>query len=218
MFDHWQRTQCVYVGRRICYPTSNKTAFTKGLILPRIGPTSLQTVGLAVPLIMTFSARGYRFSNALQAQMAGRFWMVLQTHLRQSISNAIRLVESAGRPHIYRNGKLVVLSKAGDPNRVNGGGWCRPASELNILRGSSGDGLTFPGPLAINVTNGEILGTYPHPYYGTDGTGQIYAFHTGGVTAVLVDGSTRFLSQSIDIRSLARLVTRNASEVSSDFE
>ena len=133
-------------------------------------------------------------------------------------SNTIRLVESAGRPHSYRNGKLVVTSKAGDPNRVNGGGWCRPASELNILRGSSGDGLTFPGPRAINVTNGEILGTYPHPYYGTDGTGQIYAFHAGGVTAVFVDGSTRFLSQNIDIRSLARLVTRNASEVSSDFE
>ena len=133
-------------------------------------------------------------------------------------SNTIRLVESSGRPNIYRNGKLVVTAAAGSNNRINGGGWCRPASDLNILRGSTSDGLTFPGPRAINVTNGEILGTYPHPYYNTDGTGQIYAFHTGGVSATFVDGSTRFLSQSTDIRLLARLISRDGGEVGAESE
>ena len=128
-------------------------------------------------------------------------------------SNTIRLVESSGRPNIYRRGKLVVIAAAGSNNRINGGGWCRPASDLNLLRGSTSDGLTFPGPNAINVTNGEILGTYPHPYYNTDGTGQIYSFHTGGVSAAFVDGSTRFFSQSTDIRLLARLISRDGAEV-----
>jgi len=126
-------------------------------------------------------------------------------------SNTLHLTESAGRPNIYRNGKIAVT--ASGLTRVNGGGWCRPASELNILRGSSADGLTFPGPNAINVTNGEVLGTYPHPFYNTDGTSHIYGFHTGGVNALFGDGSVRFLKTSTPIAVLAAAITRNGGEV-----
>ena len=132
------------------------------------------------------------------------------------LSNTIHLTESAGRPNVYRLGKLVTTA-AGN-TRVNGGGWCRPATELNVLRGSSADGLTFPGPNAINVTNGEVLGTYPHPFYNVDGTGQIYGFHTGGVNALFADGSVRFLRSSIDIRQLAALVTRNGGETNANLD
>jgi prepilin-type processing-associated H-X9-DG protein len=127
------------------------------------------------------------------------------------LSNTLHLTESVGRPHVFRNGKLAVTANGN--NRVNGGGWCRPASELNILRGASADGTTFPGPAAINVTNGEVLGTYPHPYYNVDGTGQIYGFHSGGVNALFGDGSVRFIRQNISIRTLAAQVTRNGGEV-----
>jgi prepilin-type N-terminal cleavage/methylation domain-containing protein len=126
------------------------------------------------------------------------------------LSNTLHLTESAGRPNIYRNGKYIQTANGND--RINGGGWCRPASELNVLRGSSPDGTIFPGPRAINATNGEILGTYPHPYYNVDGTGQIYGFHSAGVNALLGDGSVRFLNQNIDIRVVAALVTRNGGE------
>jgi prepilin-type N-terminal cleavage/methylation domain-containing protein/prepilin-type processing-associated H-X9-DG protein len=130
------------------------------------------------------------------------------------LSNTLHLTESAGRPNVYRNGKLVLTATGND--RVNGGGWCRPASELNILRGSSADGLTFPGPRGINVTNGEVLATYTpptgHPYYGVDGTSQIYSFHAGGTNALLVDGSVRFLRASTDIRALAAAVSRDGGE------
>ena len=127
------------------------------------------------------------------------------------LSNTIQLTESAGRPNLYRNGKLVLT--ASGTNRVNGGGWCRPATELFLLRGSSADGLTFPGPNAINVTNGEVLGSYPHPFYNTDGTGHIYGFHTGGVNTLYGDGSVRFLKSSTNIAVLAAAITRNAGEV-----
>lgn len=126
------------------------------------------------------------------------------------LSNTLQLTESAGRPDLYRNGKKV--SAATGTNRVNGGGWCRPASELFLLRGSSADGLTFPGSSAINATNGEVLGTYPHPFYNTDGTGHIYGFHTGGVNALYGDGSVRFLKSSTGIAVLAATVTRNGGE------
>jgi prepilin-type N-terminal cleavage/methylation domain-containing protein len=132
-------------------------------------------------------------------------------------SNTLRLIESAGRPSIYRKGRKVVDASAGSFSRVNGGGWCRPASELNVLLGSSADGASYPGTFAINVTNGIELGTYNvpngHPYFGVDGTGQAYSFHGGGITTVFVDGSARFLSETLDIRVLARLVSRNGSEV-----
>jgi prepilin-type N-terminal cleavage/methylation domain-containing protein/prepilin-type processing-associated H-X9-DG protein len=131
------------------------------------------------------------------------------------LSNTLHLTESAGRPDVYRMGKLVITANGNQ--RVNGGGWCRPASELNILRGSSADGTTFPGPTAINATNGEVLNTYTvptgHPFYGVDGTGHIYGFHSGGVTALFGDGSVRFLRQSLPINVLAAAVTRNGGEV-----
>jgi prepilin-type N-terminal cleavage/methylation domain-containing protein/prepilin-type processing-associated H-X9-DG protein len=127
------------------------------------------------------------------------------------LSNTLHVTESAGRPHLYRNGRLVATA-AGD-NRVNGGGWCRPASDVSLLIGSSPDGTTFPGPAGINATNGELLGVYPHPYYGTLGSGQIYGFHSGGVNALFADGSVRFLKQTTDIRVLAAVVSRNGGEV-----
>jgi len=126
------------------------------------------------------------------------------------LSNTLHLTESAGRPNVYRNGRLVLTANGN--NRVNGGGWCRPASELNVLRGSSPDGITFPGPAAINVTNGENIGVYPHPFYNVDGSGQIYGFHSGGVNALFADGSVRFLQQSISIRTLAALISRNGGD------
>jgi prepilin-type N-terminal cleavage/methylation domain-containing protein/prepilin-type processing-associated H-X9-DG protein len=127
------------------------------------------------------------------------------------LSNTLLLTESAGRPNLYRRGKLI--QNATGVSRVNGGGWCRPASEMFILRGASADGTTVPGAVGINATNGVLLNGYPDPYYNTDGTGQIYGFHSGGVNALLSDGSVRFLRESIDIRTLAGLVSRNGGEV-----
>lgn len=133
------------------------------------------------------------------------------------LSNTLHLTESAGRPNLYRLGKLVSSPAASGFPRVNGGGWCRPASELNVLRGSDAAGTTVPGTSAINVTNGEPITAYTSPsgspdYYGTNGSGQIYGFHTGGVNALFCDGSVRFLRQNITIATLSAMVTRNAGE------
>jgi prepilin-type processing-associated H-X9-DG protein len=55
-------------------------------------------------------------------------------------------------------------------------------------------------------------GNAVNPFYGTLGSSQIYGFHTGGVNGLFADGSVRFLRQSIPIRTLAALVTRNAGD------
>jgi prepilin-type N-terminal cleavage/methylation domain-containing protein/prepilin-type processing-associated H-X9-DG protein len=131
-------------------------------------------------------------------------------HVTDGTSHTILLAESGGRPYVYRNGM-----RAGDlpDHRVNGGGWSRPASEFG-LDGSSADGLTFPGPCAINCTNGEDVGplTFPYPFYGSNGTSETYAFHPGGANILFGDASVHFLAEEIDIRMYARMVTRKGHE------
>ena len=53
----------------------------------------------------------------------------------------------------------------------------------------------------------------PGGFYGTDGTGQIDSFHTGGASIALGDGSVRFLTQNVPVNVLAALVTRAGGEV-----
>jgi prepilin-type N-terminal cleavage/methylation domain-containing protein/prepilin-type processing-associated H-X9-DG protein len=141
-------------------------------------------------------------------------------HVTDGTSKTILLAESAGRPYVYRNG-----AKVGEltSNRVNGGGWCRPASEIG-LDGSTADGASFPGPCAINCTNGEDYlkggsddkSIVPLPFYGTNGTSETYAFHPGGANILFGDASVHFLQEGIDIRVYARMATRKGHEVVSD--
>jgi prepilin-type N-terminal cleavage/methylation domain-containing protein/prepilin-type processing-associated H-X9-DG protein len=126
------------------------------------------------------------------------------------LSNTILLTESAGRPYLYQQGKVV----SSTPSLfVLGGGWVRPASAFWLV-GSDSTGSVIPGTAcAINCTNGQGFTAYPPGgFYGTDGTGQIYSFHTGGANAVFGDGSVHFLDQSLSIATLAALVTRAGGE------
>ena len=136
------------------------------------------------------------------------------TDVTDGLSNTIHLTESAGKPDLYQAGKLV---GAAPGTRVNGGGWCRPASEIPYLIGLPANGVassyTTTGSVGINAANGVRQTTYPDPVVNTDGTGLIYGFHSGGVNALLGDGSVRYLRQSIDLRTLAAIITRNGAEV-----
>jgi prepilin-type N-terminal cleavage/methylation domain-containing protein/prepilin-type processing-associated H-X9-DG protein len=105
-------------------------------------------------------------------------------------SATILLTEDAGRPKLWQAGK------AGPDQVVTGGPWNHFKGEI-ILEGSTFDGMTQPGPCALNCTNNE----------------EVYAFHTGGANAVFVDGHVRFLQVSMDVRNLARLITRAGGEV-----
>jgi prepilin-type N-terminal cleavage/methylation domain-containing protein/prepilin-type processing-associated H-X9-DG protein len=137
-------------------------------------------------------------------------------HVTDGTSKTIMLAESAGRPYVYRkSGRVGDLAT----NRVNGGGWCRPASEIG-LDGSSYDGTSFPGPCAINCANGEDYlkggsddkGIVPLAFYGTNGTSETFAFHPSGANILFGDGSVHFLAEQIDIRIYAALVTRKGQE------
>lgn len=132
------------------------------------------------------------------------------------LSNTILLVESAGRPQLWRRGGVAI--GAPPAHMVNGGGWCRPASDIG-LSGASLDGTTSPGPYPMNCTNGVDVGGQPYPYPAfTDanrvvsGSGQVYAFHTGGSYVLFADGSVKFVRETVSIRIFADLITRAGGE------
>jgi hypothetical protein len=131
------------------------------------------------------------------------------------LSNTIALHESAGRPALYRKGKQVGSPPA---NRVNGGGWCRPASEV-LVTGQRADGSALFGTQPFNATNGHDVGgeSYPNGAFGVQSTGQPYSFHVGGAHFLMGDGSVRFISENIAMNTFISLVTREGGEVVGDF-
>jgi len=128
------------------------------------------------------------------------------------LSYTIMYAESAGRPYLYR--RNILASSDLLVQRVNAGGWARPASDFSV-DGSSYDGTVFPGPCAVNCTNGDNAAGLPFPllYYGSEGTGEAYAFHTSGANVVFGDGSVRLIAAQIHVREFARLVTRSGGEL-----
>jgi len=140
------------------------------------------------------------------------------------LSNTILFAESAGRPYLYQGRAKVRIGDdvSADPHYVNGGGWARPASDFAI-DGATQDGTqvgaqtTTDVLYAINRTNGaDVAGTYVsptgYPYYGTEGSGEVYAFHPTGANVAFGDGSVRLINQDIAIRTFASLVTRSGGE------
>ena len=148
------------------------------------------------------------------------------------LSNTVAFVESAGRPTLWRKGPKAQGSLPA--NRVNGGGWCRPASDV-LTSAQQADGAavassltpntgtaavtTITGnPVAFNATNGaQVSASYPDSTYLTHSTSQSFSFHTGGGHFLFGDGRVRFLTQSVDFGLYKAIATRAGSEVVGDF-
>lgn len=145
--------------------------------------------------------------------------------ITDGLSNTILFAESAGRPYVYQKGirvGTIGATAGGATNYVNGGGWSRPASDFAV-DGATADGIQVGALVAgdvlypVNRTNGaDIAGTYAvpagYPYYGTEGTSEVYAFHPNGANVVLADGSVRLINDTIAIQEFAALVTRSGRE------
>jgi prepilin-type N-terminal cleavage/methylation domain-containing protein/prepilin-type processing-associated H-X9-DG protein len=119
-------------------------------------------------------------------------------------SNTLLLTEDVNRPQFWVMGRLDTTHIApsgggGVPGYITGGLWA------DDMKGFSVDGTTlnpdgtvsFPGTCSINCTNDY----------------EIYSTHTGGVNAAFTDGSVRFLSAQLSIRTLAAMTTRAGGEV-----
>jgi prepilin-type N-terminal cleavage/methylation domain-containing protein/prepilin-type processing-associated H-X9-DG protein len=127
----------------------------------------------------------------LQGVMAKNF-MARHCDITDGPSNTLLIVEDAGRPRQWQVGK------AGPDQTLFGGPWTG-GGNLIVVKGSTADGSRRLGPCAVNCTNDQ----------------EVYSFHPGGANALFADGSVDFLKASMDIRILARLITRAGGEVGS---
>jgi prepilin-type N-terminal cleavage/methylation domain-containing protein/prepilin-type processing-associated H-X9-DG protein len=113
------------------------------------------------------------------------------TAISDGTSNTIMVAEDAGRPDLYRTGGEQFY----DPPNQKEGGWADPGAPFSI-DGSDPNG-SVPGSCAMNCSNNS----------------EVYSFHNGGANFLFADGSTRYISSSLDLCTLAALVTRAGSEV-----
>jgi prepilin-type N-terminal cleavage/methylation domain-containing protein len=123
----------------------------------------------------------------------------LVTRLKQvtdGMSKTILVVESGGRPHVYRAGQIAQTN--GVPDVSQSVGWA--------------DSL---GPFKVDaVTPAGIVGAAPNvgaPFNATNDS-EAYSFHRGGMNAVFGDASTRFLAEGIELRAYCSLITRAGGE------
>ncbi len=120
--------------------------------------------------------------------------------IQDGTSNTLLLAEVAGRPRHYVRGRDVT-----DPmNPQQGGGWGDPLASETWLGGSDETGTVVAGPCIVNCTNSHPLGSL---------LWNLYGFHTGGMNAVMGDGSVRFIGQNVSAVSVLYMVTRRKGEV-----
>lgn len=160
------------------------------------------------PLATNVNTTGFAISGIMEKNKTVKI-----TSVMDGLSNTLAIVESAGRPYLYRKGVKIGSIPA---VKVNGGGWCRPASDLDFIS-SDPTGTTYPGNCAFNCTNGFDYTSYNMVPFGTEGTGQPYSFHTNVMNALMGDGSVRTINSNILINTFAALITRANGEITNDF-
>ncbi|MEM7311856.1 MAG: DUF1559 domain-containing protein [Planctomycetota bacterium] len=122
--------------------------------------------------------------------------------IKDGTSKTLLVVESAGRPeHWTARGKGPQESFPGGGNysvqggHVKGAGWSDPKS-ITPLHGFQPNGLSCPGPCAINCTNNN----------------EAFSFHPQIVNVAYADGHSTRLNENTDIKVYASLITRNGGE------
>lgn len=212
-------------------PSNGSTGWNPATNPPIVAVTDYAGVYGVHPLFG--SANGLTIVNPYgvitnQNSKVGETGKVTMTDITDGTSNTIMIAESAGRPYLFNNGG-VRQGLDLTANVVDGGGWCRPASEIWVIGFADKAGTIPGGKYAINYANGINCGNgtpgsavYPSGVptgdaLGTDGSGQIYAFHGTGANFAFADGSVHFIDQDVSAAVLAALVTRaNADAIAGD--
>ena len=124
------------------------------------------------------------------------------------LSNTILIGEDAGREDVYRNGRLMAQARANSADaacaRARGGAWATNDNPYEI------------GQLINWCNGGAVPGLPPTPMKinGSNEWGYLfYSMHSGGANACMADGSVRFLTESMPVRTLGILATRAGGEI-----
>jgi prepilin-type N-terminal cleavage/methylation domain-containing protein/prepilin-type processing-associated H-X9-DG protein len=112
-------------------------------------------------------------------------------------SKSIMIGEDAGREDVWRRGVKQDVNYTASI-RARGGAWATSDNPYEIGQRKAQDGSTIPGTVGINNSN-----EWGHCFY---------SFHPGAANFTFADGSIRTISDTIELRTLAELVTRAGQE------
>lgn len=108
-------------------------------------------------------------------------------------SNTILVSECGGRPDFYARGRLITSGTE------DSAPWASRDNDFGIsgtdLLGPDPD--TDPGSCVINCHNSN----------------EIYSFHPGGAQFTFGDGSVRFIRETVHVRFVGRLITKDGGEI-----
>jgi prepilin-type processing-associated H-X9-DG protein len=115
--------------------------------------------------------------------------------ITDGLSNTFFMIEDAGKPDLFRMGRRVPGIAAQDTI------WSNYQNNIGLSGASSATGefttSRTDGKCAVNCTNDS----------------EIYSFHSGSANLVMMDGSVRFLKQTIEIAVVAALLTKEGGEL-----
>jgi len=169
--------------------------------------------------------------NGLQTNKGSGF-----SSVTDGLSNTIAIAESSGRPFVWVKRKKLGGGNAlidTDPSssstdRLNSGGWTRPASDIILFGATNDPNGVLGGPIPFNSTNGHNIRGLNYSAQGiaqtilglpiaTHGTGAPFSFHSGGAQFTLGDGSVRFISDSVNLATFIGLATPSGGEIIGEF-
>ena len=124
--------------------------------------------------------------------------------ITDGLTSTIMIAEAAGRPSTYNFGRLIE-EYAGGTNPYMNGPWAHSGNDIAV------DGSTVTTNAAgVRVANtlSSVAGMANTCSLNCSNQGEIYAFHTGGANVILGDSAVKFLSASIDLRTLMLICSR----------
>ncbi len=124
--------------------------------------------------------------------------------ITDGLSNTVMIAEAAARPSRWVLGKMIEEYAGGTAPYMNGP-WAHSGNEIAV------DGsavVTTAGVVSMSNLSTAALVAGPTCAVNCTNQGEIYAFHTGGANVVLGDSSVKFLSTSIDLKTLMLICAR----------
>jgi prepilin-type N-terminal cleavage/methylation domain-containing protein/prepilin-type processing-associated H-X9-DG protein len=152
----------------------------------------------SLPAAQQFPTTGYDLRGVIRWEEDKNYHNTLKL-ITDGTSHSMMLSECAGREDVWRRG---VESEVNYPAKIRarGGAWATSDNAYEIGGRLANDGTTIiPGTVSINNSN-----EWGHCFY---------SFHPGAANFTFADGSVRTISDSIELRTLAEMVTRNGQEI-----
>jgi len=172
---------------------SARPAFTSSEKLGRSDYETITGVKKSVISPDLYAAGGNIADGALRKDKVTKISMVTD-----GTSKTLLFVECAGRPQIYRMKNVA----NGETNQCVG--WADNLGPFKLDPMNS-NGIKTPKAAAnagvpMNATN----------------DGETYSFHSNGANTVFVDGSTKFIVETVDLPIYCGMITRSGNETTTD--